>query len=1175
VAADSEELISSFIDLNSVKKESTEFLSILSNIYDQYQKINATKITLQGAQSSSGVSSASKGLKTDIDALTAAQNKLTQSQTENAQKLAVVKEQQLQVNAANKAAAREALGLTDAYAQLSKQYDQASRSAKNLQAQAIIDPSKIDAANKAANAANDLGNKLKSIDASVGQFQRNVGNYTGAVGILEKSLSDIRNQIDQFNKSGNQNTSVLEQMTREEQLLEQILGQNVAGFASLRQEIQNNERALQTMQEQGLKGSAAFEQLRVDTANARRELNEFQKSQALLSSEVPTIAALTSVAKGLGAAYAVGAGGAALFSNGNEKLEKELNKLVAIMTLLQGLTELNAALKEKDAIATALQTTWSKIAAFAQQLWNATLLEGIAATVAFRFALIGLTGGLFLLLPLLALGSAKSNDINESLKKVPGTSREVRDSLKEMGSTAREIAENVLKKLDSEIKNLNDELHITPTVIEEANASLILLQNEASKTEAGMNSFWHSITQGVFAVNTVAGLSDNFSKQLDIMNKLREIKEKEFMKQQGDDLKNAFEANLETTRNEAELNIDKNERILSNDKSTFSQKVSALKDNLSQQRAIIQADLSKDLSETSDVNLRVQKQKEANNKLVIAQRDFNTEIEKLNKDLSEKSLEDAYNFQKANLEQFADFFKRDADNEKNGYDARLTSLALYYQQKQKLVKLDLDKELNDPKATSTEKLTAEVNAQTQMFSLKAQFAAESSAIIQDESNKELAIIIAANAKKLQQEKDFMQAKHDLEKDIIDSISNGGESTATAQAKQYADQEKELLDSYNHRALTQKEYEQQSLALSQKYSITQFNQQTQTLQKLIAAAGDDIIKREEYEKNLADIKLKFDQQVTDQKIANLQKVNDLEKELAQQSINLLQAIVDGGYDGQKNAIQDQIDLLEAKKAKDIEVADATITNAQEKAAAEITINAKADAQETALKLKQKQLDINKAKFDKIVQIAQIGGDIAQGEVSLTVKAAEAKAEAALLASNPVTAAYAPIALASAGLIIGQEILLAAIGAARIAAVLATPVPAYAFGTDDHIGGPAWVGDAFKHEVGITPDNKIFITPDVPTLMDIPKHTTVFPDVDEFIKVSQNMMMPRVPTFDKSLNNSHAYMEEMTGTLKKELRDVKKTIANKKENHYHVTPFGLITQQKDLNNQIDYLNDNLHF
>jgi hypothetical protein len=1191
MAANNEDVISSFIDLESVKNESQQFLGILANIYDSYQKVANTKISFSGATGSGGAASGAKQLKTDIDALTAAQNKLTQSQTETAQKLAVVKEQQLQVSKANKDAARETLGLTDAYAKLAKQYDEASRSAKNLAVAAdqvkqqfgATSPEFLKAsedAEKAANSANNLGNRLKQIDASVGQFQRNVGNYTGAISILEKSLNDVRSSIDQFNKSGNQNVEVLDKLTREETLLEQILGQNAGGFASLSQEIRNNERALQTMQEQGFKGSEAFEQLRIATADARREVNEFKKSQELLSSEVPAIAALTSAARGLGAAYAVGAGTTALFGDGNEKLEKELNKLVAVMTLLQGLTELNAALKEKDAIATAFQTGWAKIATIAQNAWNATLLEGVVATTAFRIALVGITGGLFLLLPILALGATKIDNIDHSLKKLPNTSKAVKDSLKEMGNTALDIAENVIKKLDESINSLNDELHITPTTIDQANAALDLLGNQASETEAKMSSFWESFkigaTQGFLAARyTVGGLAENFSKQLDILNKLREIKEKEFMKKQGDDLNNAFNANLENTKNEAQLNIDKNQRILSDDKATQSQKISALRDNLAQQKEIIRADLFKDLAGTSDTNIRAQKQKEANNKIIIAQRDFNTQMGKLNEDFTIKALGDSYALQKAYLEQFADFFKSDAENEKNSYDARLTSLALYYQQKQKLIQLDLDKELNDPKASKEAKLAAEVDAQTQLFSLKKQYAAESTALLQDETNKETAIAIAALNKQLQAEKDAQQAKQDLEKDTLDSITNGSNFTASVQAKNYVDQERALIDSYGKRLISQQQYQEQSAQLSAKYAAQQFTQQVDALNKLIAAAGDDIDKREEFEKNLADIKEKFDQQVTDKKIDNLNKVHDLEKQLAEQSIALLQAVVDGGYDNQKNAIQDQINLLEDKKQKDIQVADATITNAQDKAAAITVINAKADAQETQLKQKQKDLDIKKAKFDKAVQVAQIVANIAQGEAALFVKAAQAKAEAAVLLANPLTAAYAPVALASAGLIVTQEVLLAALGAAQIAAVLATPVPTYAHGTDDHIGGAAIVGDGGRREIALMPDGRIGITPDSPTLVDLPKHTTVFPDADQFLKVAYNMMNPDVPVFDRSLVDSRAYMEEMTSTLRKELRDVKNTIANKKETHFHVTPFGLLSQQRDLNNQIDYLNDNLHF
>jgi hypothetical protein len=1156
MAADSEELISEFIDQAAIASQSTFFKKELASIYDLYQKINTTKITLQGSDSFTQVAASTRQLKTDTDALTAAQEKLTKSQTDTAKQIAVVHEQQLQQNKANKDAAREALGLTDAYAQLSKQYDAASRSAKALAAQALIDPSKLQQANQAAVAANDLGNKLKQIDASVGQFQRNVGNYTGAVQILEKSLNDIRNQIDQFNKSGNQNGAVLEKLTREESLLEQILGQNVGGFASLNQEIRNNERALQSMQEQGLKGSEAFEQLRIATADARREMNEFQKSQQLLSSEEPVLAALTSAARGLGAAYAIGAGASALFADGDEKLQKELNKLVAVMTLLQGLTELNTALKERDAIATALQTGAAKIASFAQNVWNATMLEGVVATTAFRIALIGLTGGLLLLLPLIALGASKMDDLKSKEEDAALKAKE----LNEVNLKANETYADQAVKLTSLAQRFEDsnttfreKKEITAELNKEFGEYGINLKN-VSDTEEFLKdkapAFLQMLDLKAKATAALALATDEYKKILNAQSKSE------------DDYVSTTDVVLQGIK--SSLNIFRSQS------STFIAATTALSKTAETNRKKEVDDAQK----SYDILLKMANGFFDQANQIANKNDF---VVKPKVDLNalEKALQDAYNLQKSYLEQFAEFFKRDADNEKNGYDQRLSSLALYYQQKQKLVQLDLDKELNDPKASPKAKLAAEVNAQTQLLSLRAQFNAESSALTQDESNKELAIIIAANAKKLQDEKDFIQAKHDLEKDLIDIITNGGADNATVQARQYADQERELLDSYNQRVITQKQYQDKSLALSKQYSITQFTQQTDTLQKLIDAAGDDIVKREDYEKQLADVKLKFDQQVTDERLSNLQKVNDLEKELAQQSIALLQAVVDGGYDRQKNAIQSQIDLLEQQKAKEIEVADATITNTQDKAAAELAINAKVDAQETQLKQKQKQIDIRKAEFDKAVQVVQIIATTAQAEASLAAKGAEAKAEAALLAANPLTAAYAPIALASAGLITAQQILTAAIGAAQIAAVLATPIPTYALGTDDHIGGHAIVGDAGKHEVALTPDGKALLTPNTSTLVDLPKHTVVFPDVDQYIKTFYAMTTPRMPTYESVKVNSYMYMEEMTNKIDKRLRSVEKTIINKKEAHFHVTQFGLLSQMRDMNNQIDYLNDNFQF
>ena len=78
------------------------------------------------------------------------------------------------VTAAAAQEAKAAAELLNDYGQLSKAYNEAALRAKNYQLQ-------IGAGNpvtvQAIKDANDLGNKLKALDASVGQNQRNVGNY--------------------------------------------------------------------------------------------------------------------------------------------------------------------------------------------------------------------------------------------------------------------------------------------------------------------------------------------------------------------------------------------------------------------------------------------------------------------------------------------------------------------------------------------------------------------------------------------------------------------------------------------------------------------------------------------------------------------------------------------------------------------------------------------------------------------------------------------------------------------------------------------------------------------------------------------------------------------------------------------------------------------------------------
>ena len=85
--------------------------------------------------------------------------------------------------------------LGGAYGILSKEYIKAQANAKNLAVQYGIESKE---AKTAAAQANELSNKLKAIDATVGQHQRNVGNYTSALGKLGSGLENVFRRIVEY-----------------------------------------------------------------------------------------------------------------------------------------------------------------------------------------------------------------------------------------------------------------------------------------------------------------------------------------------------------------------------------------------------------------------------------------------------------------------------------------------------------------------------------------------------------------------------------------------------------------------------------------------------------------------------------------------------------------------------------------------------------------------------------------------------------------------------------------------------------------------------------------------------------------------------------------------------------------------------------------------------------------
>lgn len=152
-------------------------------------------------------------------------------------------------------------------------------------------------------------------------------------------------------------------------------------------------------------------------------------------------------------------------------------------------------------------------------------------------------------------------------------------------------------------------------------------------------------------------------------------------------------------------------------------------------------------------------------------------------------------------------------------------------------------------------------------------------------------------------------------------------------------------------------------------------------------------------------------------------------------------------------------------------------ARKRAAAAQTQKKDEELEKKKAKLKQKQ-----AIFDKSLAIANVGIDTAAALMKLWVSPGW------------------PMAIPMMAVV-------GAIGALQLATILATPIPKYAKGTDCHKGGPAIVGDGGRSEIVVF-DNKMWLTPDKPTLVDIPKGASVIPDVTNIISLPQNTALPPI-------------------------------------------------------------------
>lgn len=333
---------------------------------------------------------------------------------------------------------------------------------------------------------------------------------------------------------------------------------------------------------------------------------------------------------------------------------------------------------------------------------------------------------------------------------------------------------------------------------------------------------------------------------------------------------------------------------------------------------------------------------------------------------------------------------------------------------------------------------------------------------------------------LKLEEEAAKEEADLRKKNLqdaENFENDANNTRLLMADKIATEEYALaVQQYKDRLITEQEFQKIKQDIERESALRSIDSAITEAENLIEIQRSFGKDTQAEEDKLAALKIKRSKLVLDNTLSDIEKekearksLKDLTKQVEQEAANFVIQLVDAGFENRKNQLQQEINLTDEKAKAEIDAVNRSLISNSEKADKIKLIEAQADAQKKQLQRQQKQADIEKAKFDKAVALARI--------VQAT---AEAEIQALSYLSNPLTAPLYP----------GIAALIGALGAIQLATVLAQPIPAYEKGTNNAKGGVSLVGEKGTEYV-ITPQGATFLTPNKPTLMDIPKGSTVIP------------------------------------------------------------------------------------
>lgn len=402
--------------------------------------------------------------------------------------------------------------------------------------------------------------------------------------------------------------------------------------------------------------------------------------------------------------------------------------------------------------------------------------------------------------------------------------------------------------------------------------------------------------------------------------------------------------------------------------------------------------------------------------------------------------------------------------------------------------------------------------------------------------------------------DRAQAEVDKQKKLeLDTLEDQYDKIRSKEETNFDDEQAALNRKYAAGKISQEKYNKETEALQVKHNLQSLNNELDYQEKVLKASNlttEEIRKALEKiaalrrEISAAGVKNAKDDETEIQDAVT--KTLDTIQKSSEIVFSTIGGLLDASATKQKNKNQAERDEIEKTTAAEIDAVNASTDSAEEKAAKIAIINAKAQAKKEELARKDREIEIQRLRFEKSAAIFSIILNTALAIVK---------------AKDPLS-----------------KILAAVSGAAQLAVAIATPIPRFKDGLDEDYEGWAITGDGGKREAHIKKDGTVSLTPNRDTLTWINKGDRIHPDADSFLYDMQRQAMAEVAgTANAPITVNH-YGEAMAKAMEKQIKAmerVQSAIENKRENHLSVKDGALVSLWKYGANTTKYFLENTNW